>query len=1069
MRLTHLHLHSHYSLLDGLSRIDEIVNRAKELNMPAIGLTDHGTMYGIIEFYKKATKAGIKPIIGCEIYISENGMLDKRAGVDDKRYHLILIAENNIGYKNLIKIVSAAHLDGFYYKPRVDKELLRKYSEGIIACSACLAGEVSRAIMAKNYAKAKDIALEYQQIFGVNNYFLEIQQHPHIEDQNIVTPQIIKLAKELNIPMVATQDSHYAKSDDAHAHDVLLAVQTGNSLDDKDRMTMRDDNFSILSVEEMFEKFKPLGEDIILEAFENTCKIADRCNVEISLGKTLLPNFPLPEGYADDMTFLRKLAEEGLERRFGSGITKEIRERFEYEMGVIAQTGFASYFLIVQDFVNWAKSNGIVVGPGRGSAAGSLVAYLLNITNIDPLKYNLLFERFLNPERISMPDIDMDFDDARRDEVLAYVGQKYGKDHVAQIITFGTMAARGSIRDAGRALGFSYDFCDQIEKLIPIAVNTDKTGHLKKSLETVAELKNLYDTNPDAKALIDAASKLEGVARQSSTHACAVVITPEPLTEYLPLQNGTNDGDIITQYEMHAVEDLGLLKMDFLGLANLTIIQNTLELVKKNYGTEINIDNLPLDDKKTFKLLQQAQTTGVFQLESSGMKRYLRELKPSEIEDIIAMVSLYRPGPMDLIPDYIARKNGKKRTEYLHPSLAPVLKNTYGIMVYQEQLIEAVRVLAGFSRAEADVLRKAVGKKIKKLLDEQEGKFKEGAAKMGTPKNIADEFWSLVEPFNRYAFNRSHAACYATIAYQTAYLKANYPYEFMAAFMNSETGDVERIAFLIEECKHMGIEVLSPDINQSFERFAVINPSVAPAIRFGLTAVKNVGENVVSAIIHEREVHGSFKDLEDLISRIANRDLNKKSMESLIKCGALDAFGERNMLLANTDSLLIYAREKQKHRSTGQISLFGGSSEVSMPPLRLLTAEPVQRWEKLMWEKELLGLFVSDHPLNEYQTQLTLEKVTQIKDLNARAGTVRVGGIITKTQKIVTKTGKPMLFSWIEDIGAKIEVVVFPNVLERYPDTWKENSIIIATGKINDRDGSLKLLCDNVKCLASLA
>ncbi|KKT14472.1 MAG: polymerase III, alpha subunit protein [Candidatus Yanofskybacteria bacterium GW2011_GWF2_43_596] len=520
---------------------------------------------------------------------------------------------------------------------------------------------------------------------------------------------------------------------------------------------------------------------------------------------------------------------------------------------------------------------------------------------------------------------------------------------------------------------------------------------------------------------------------------------------------------------MHAVEDLGLLKMDFLGLANLTIIQNTLELVKKNYGTEINIDNLPLDDKKTFKLLQQAQTTGVFQLESSGMKRYLRELKPSEIEDIIAMVSLYRPGPMDLIPDYIARKNGKKRTEYLHPSLAPVLKNTYGIMVYQEQLIEAVRVLAGFSRAEADVLRKAVGKKIKKLLDEQEGKFKEGAAKMGTPKNIADEFWSLVEPFNRYAFNRSHAACYATIAYQTAYLKANYPYEFMAAFMNSETGDVERIAFLIEECKHMGIEVLSPDINQSFERFAVINPSVAPAIRFGLTAVKNVGENVVSAIIHEREVHGSFKDLEDLISRIANRDLNKKSMESLIKCGALDAFGERNMLLANTDSLLIYAREKQKHRSTGQISLFGGSSEVSMPPLRLLTAEPVQRWEKLMWEKELLGLFVSDHPLNEYQTQLTLEKVTQIKDLNARAGTVRVGGIITKTQKIVTKTGKPMLFSWIEDIGAKIEVVVFPNVLERYPDTWKENSIIIATGKINDRDGSLKLLCDNVKCLASLA
>src|SRR3989339_187871 len=1069
MRLTHLHLHSHYSLLDGLSRIDEIVNRAKELNMPAIGLTDHGTMYGIIEFYKKATKAGIKPIIGCEIYISENGMLDKRAGVDDKRYHLILIAENNIGYKNLIKIVSTAHLDGFYYKPRVDKNLLRKYSEGLIASSACLAGEVSRAIMANNYAKAKNIALEYQQIFGPNNFFLEIQQHLNLADQNLVTPQIVKLAKETGIPLIATQDAHYAHADDAHAHDVLLAVQTGNKLDDVDRMTMRDDNFSILSTDEMYEKFKSLGEDVVAEAFENTCKIAERCSVEIKLGKTLLPKFPIPDNFTDDVVYLEFLAHKGLEKRYGNAITSEIKDRYDYEMGVIRQTGFASYFLIVQDFVNWAKNSGIVVGPGRGSAAGSLVAYLLNITNIDPLKYNLLFERFLNPERISMPDIDMDFDDARRDEVLAYVGQKYGKDHVAQIITFGTMAARGSIRDAGRALGFSYDFCDQIEKLIPIAVNTDKTGHLKKSLETVAELKNLYDTNPDAKALIDAASKLEGVARHSSTHACAVVITPEPLTEYLPLQNGTNDGDIITQYEMHAVEDLGLLKMDFLGLANLTIIQNTLELVKKNYGTEINIDNLPLDDKKTFKLLQQAQTTGVFQLESSGMKRYLRELKPSEIEDIIAMVSLYRPGPMDLIPDYIARKNGKKRTEYLHPSLAPVLKNTYGIMVYQEQLIEAVRVLAGFSRAEADVLRKAVGKKIKKLLDEQEGKFKEGAAKMGTPKNIADEFWSLVEPFNRYAFNRSHAACYATIAYQTAYLKANYPYEFMAAFMNSETGDVERIAFLIDECRQMGIDVLPPDINESFQRFTVVNLDSKPAIRFGLTAVKNVGENVVINIIQDRERNGLFKDIEEFVSRIASKDLNKKSLESLIKCGAMDAFGERSVLLANMDNLLSYARDKQKHHSTGQVSLFGGSTEIVMPPLRLAPAEPIANWEKLMWEKELLGLFVSAHPLNEYQAQLALEKVTQIKDLNSKAGTVKISGIVTKTQKIITKTGKPMLFSWIEDLGAKIEVVVFPNVLERYPDSWKENSIVIAKGKINDRDGSLKLLCDDCKILATLA
>ena len=1069
MRLTHLHLHSHYSLLDGLSRIDEIVNRAKELNMPAIGLTDHGTMYGIIEFYKKATKAGIKPIIGCEIYISENGMLDKRSGVDDKRYHLILIAENNIGYKNLIKIVSAAHLDGFYYKPRVDKNLLRKYSEGLIASSACLAGEVSRAIMANNYAKAKNIALEYQQIFGPNNFFLEIQQHLNLADQNLVTPQIVKLAKETGIPLIATQDAHYAHADDAHAHDVLLAVQTGNKLDDVDRMTMRDDNFSILSTDEMYEKFKSLGEDVVAEAFENTCKIAERCSVEIKLGKTLLPKFPIPDNFTDDVVYLEFLAHKGLEKRYGNAITSEIKDRYDYEMGVIRQTGFASYFLIVQDFVNWAKNSGIVVGPGRGSAAGSLIAYLLNITNIDPLRYGLLFERFLNPERISMPDIDMDFDDARRDEVLAYVSDKYGKDHVAQIITFGTMAARGSIRDAGRALGFSYDFCDQIAKMIPLVVNQDKTGYLKKAMKTVTELKNIYETNNDAKTLIDAASKLEGVARHSSTHACAVVITPEPLTEYLPLQYGSNEGDVITQYEMHAVEDLGLLKMDFLGLANLTIIQDSLDLIKRNYDKIINIDEIPQNDSKTFKLLQQAKTTGVFQLESSGMKRYLKELKPTEIEDIIAMVSLYRPGPMDLIPEYIARKNGKHKIEYLHPSLESVLKNTYGIMVYQEQLIEAVRVLSGFTRAEADVLRKAVGKKIKKLLDQQEGKFKEGAAKIGTPKNIADEFWTLVEPFNRYAFNRSHAACYATIAYQTAYLKANYPHEFMAAFMNSETGDVERIAFLIDECRQMGIEVLSPDINQSFQRFTVVNLDSKPAIRFGLTAVKNVGEHVVKNIIIDREHNGPFKDIEEFVSRIASKDLNKKSLESLIKCGAMDAFGERSVLLANMDNLLSYARDKQKHHSTGQVSLFGGSSEITMPPLRLIPAEPVANWEKLMWEKELLGLFVSAHPLNEYQAQLALEKVTQIKDLNSRTGTVKISGIVTRTQKIITKTGKPMLFSWIEDLGAKIEVVVFPNVLERYPDSWKENSIVIAKGKINDRDGSLKLLCDDCKILATLA
>lgn len=1072
MRFTHLHTHSHYSLLDGLSRIDELVDKAKGSGMDSLALTDHGVMYGAIEFYKKAKKAGIKPIIGCEIYVSENGMHEKRSGIDDKRYHLILLAKNNTGYKNLVKLVSTAHLEGFYYKPRVDKEYLRKNSEGLIALSACLGGELSRAITAKKYDKAQKIALEHQEIFGKGNYFIELQQHIHIEDQNFVTPQLIKLSKETGIPMVATQDSHYTHSDDAHAHDVLLAVQTGNKLDDTDRLTMRDDNFSLLSGDEMFDKFKSLGENEIREAFENTNRIADMCNVEIELGKTKLPHFPLPDGYKTADEYLKKLIGTGLTARYGDNISDEIKQRLDYETGIIQKTGFASYFLIVQDFVNWAKSKGILVGPGRGSAAGSLVTYLLNITNIDPLKYNLLFERFLNPERVSMPDIDIDFDDARRDEVLKYVSEKYGQDHVAQVITFGTMAARGSIRDAGRALGYSYDFCDKIAKMIPINPNQGKST-LKKAVDQVDELKQAYTINPDVKKLIDAASRLEGVARHSSTHACAVVITPEPLNEYLPLQQGTNEGDIITQYEMHAVEDLGLLKMDFLGLANLTIIENTLKEIRRNHNINIDIDSIPLDDKKTFKLLQGAQTTGVFQLESSGMKKYLKALKPTSIEDIIVMVSLYRPGPLDagMVEEYIERKHGRKKISYLHPSMEPILKNTYGIIVYQEQLMSVANTLANFTLPQGYVLIKAVGKKIKSLLDEQREKLIDGMVKNNIEKPTAEKVWDFIEPFARYGFNKSHAACYATIAYQTAYLKANYPTEFMAAFMNSETGDVERIAFLIEECKNMGIDVLSPSLNDSYEKFAVVpGPNGKPAIRFGLTAVKNVGENVVTAIIRQREADGRFKSAEDFVCSIQNKDLNKKSLESLIKCGALDSFGERNTLLHNLEPLLSHAKDKQKHTSIGQVSLFGNSVETELPPLKLTVVEPAKSWEKLLWEKELLGLYVSDHPLNSCQAQLRLEKVIPINTINLNtSGSVKIGGVITKIQKIVTKTGRPMMFSWVEDLTSKIEVVVFPNVLERNPEAWKENSIIVARGKVNDRDGVVKLLCDDVKSLVLTA
>jgi len=1067
LKFTHLHTHSHYSLLDGLSKIDDLVNRAKEMGMESLALTDHGVLYGAIEFYKKAKKAGIKPIIGCEVYISENSMHDKRPNIDDKRYHLILLAKDNTGYKNLIKIVSAAHLEGFYYKPRIDKNFLRKHSDGLIALSACLGGELSRAISSNSYSKAKKIALEHEEIFGKGNYYIELQEHPNIEDQNSVTPQLVKLAKETGIPIVATQDSHYTHPEDAHAHDVLLAVQTGNKLDDKDRLTMKNDDFSLISSEDMYKKFSLLGESVTLEALENTGKIADACNLEIELDKVKLPNFPLPENYSTPEEYLKKLAYEGIVSRYGANPAEEVVKRLDYELNIIQKTGFASYFLIVQDFVNWAKKNNIVVGPGRGSAAGSIVSYLLNITNIDPLKYDLLFERFLNPERVSMPDIDLDFADARRDEVLKYVADKYGHDHVAQVITFGTMAARGGIRDAGRALGYSYDFCDKIAKMIPLNPNQGKSS-LKKAVETVTELKEAYNSNPDVKKLIDAAARLEGVARHSSTHACAVVITPKTLTEYLPLQYGTNEGDIITQYEMHAVEDLGLLKMDLLGLANLTIIEETLKEIRRNHGIDIEIDKIPLDDKKTFSLLQKAQTTGVFQLESSGMKKYLKSLKPTELEDIIVMVSLYRPGPLDagMVEEYIQRKHGKKKVTYLHPLMEPILNNTYGIIVYQEQLMQVANTLAKFTLPQGYTLIKAVGKKIKSLLDEQRERLIDGMVGNNIPKVTAETIWDFIEPFARYGFNKSHAACYATIAYQTAYLKAHYPTEFMAAFMNSETGDVERVAFLIEECKEMGINVLPPSINESYEKFTVVMASGKPSIRFGLTAIKNVGDNVVSTVIKERENTGFFKTAENFVSRIHNKDLNKKSLESLIKCGALDTFGERNALLHNLEALLSHARDRQKQSSIGQVSLFGNSIETELPPLRLAVAESAKSWEKLMWEKELLGLYVSDHPLNSYQTELNLEKVTPIKNISVNTlGSIKIGGIITKIQKIVTKTGRPMVFSNVEDLTSRIELVVFPNVLEKNPEVWKENNIIIAQGKVNDRDGALKLLCDDVKPL----
>lgn len=1076
MRFTHLHTHTHYSLLDGMSKIDELVARTKELGMDSIAITDHGVLYGAIEFYQKAKKAGIKPIIGVEAYVTEN-MYDKRPNGDGRNYyHLVLLAKDNLGYKNLIKLVTASHLDGFYYKPKIDKNLLRQHAQGLIGLSGCLGGEISRALLSGRHERARKIALTYQEIFGPGNFYLEIQRHPHLEDQNIVTPKIIQLSKETGIPLVATQDSHYLRSEDSQAHDILLAVQTGSQVDDKDRLTLRQDDFSLLSPEQMIEKFSDVP-----EAIENTAKITDACDVEIVLGNVQLPPFPLPADKTPD-EYLKELCLTGLKRRFGENLSGDVGGRLDYELEIIRKTGFASYFLIVQDFVNWAKNNGIIVGPGRGSAAGSLVSYLLNITNVDPIKYDLYFERFLNPDRVSPPDIDLDFDDARRSEVFQYVRQKYGSDHFAQVITFGTMMARGSIRDAGRALGYSYDFCDRIAKLVPFNPNqNEKTGFLKKCLNEVDELKQTYATNSDARKLIDSAMRFEGVARHSSTHACAVVITPQPLTEYLPLQKGTNESDVITQYEMHAVEALGLLKMDFLGLSNLTIIENTIRLVEKNQGQSIDIESIPLNDKETYKLLREGKTTGIFQLESSGMTRHLKELKPTQFEDIAVMIALYRPGPMELIPEFIARKHGRKKVEYLHPRLEPVLANTYGIMIYQEQLMAAARALAGLSLPEADILRKAVGKKNKKLLQEQKEKLIGSCVKNGVSREIAEKFWKLIEPFDRYGFNKSHAVSYAMISYQTAYLKAHYPIEFMAALLNAAAGDIERTAFMIQECQQMGIEVKAPDINESMEKFTVVPGADSPrsggagtqSIRFGLAAIKNVGQNFVSTIIEERKTGGTFENIENFASRVQSKDLNRKSLESLIKAGAFDNLNERALLLANIDKVLNYSRESQKAKDSGQIGLFDSFSAADETPTFVLAeAGPAPRAEKLMWEKELLGLFVSDHPLKDYQKQVNLEKgITKIKDLsgNGRSSQVKIGGVVTKIQKILTKTGKPMLFSWIEDLTSKIEVVVFPNVLEQKPDIFQENNVLIVSGKLNDRDGVPKLLCEDVRAIANLS
>lgn len=1084
----HLHNHTHHSLLDGLTKIPNLIAKVKELGMEAVAMTDHGTMSGSIEFYKAARDAGIKPIIGMEAYVATRSRHDRDPRKDKARYHLTILSMNNQGYQNLMQLSTKANLEGMYYKPRIDHEILEKYNEGLIILSGCAGGEVGESLQNGNYDAAKEIAIWYRSIFG-DRYYLEMQDHGHPdhknkwEGQTKVNAGIEKLSAELGIPMVVTNDGHYLVHDDQDSHEILLSVGTGAFLSDEKRMTLKDFELHVTEPDEIIKRWGATHPEAIL----NTKRIADRCDVTLKLGGILIPTFPVPDGETEK-TYLDKLVYRGLSWRYGSlkqdqtlelsieeakkYIPENVLIRAEYELGVIDGMGFNGYFLIVQDFINWGKNQGIIFGPGRGSAAGSIIAYSLRITELDPLKYDLLFERFLNPDRISMPDVDIDIQDTRRDEVIAYCSEKYGAARVANIATFGKMAARAAVRDVARVLQVPYAEANRLSKMIPPPVQ-GKHISLKLSVVNDPDLKREYDTSPVAREVFDYAIRLEGTIRSHGVHAAGVVIAPDDIVKFVPLEMAQK-GVVATQYPMGPVEELGLLKMDFLGLSNLTTINNALRIIKKVHKTEIKLEDIPLDDNKAYELLQRGDSTGVFQLESAGMKRYLRELKPTEFGDIIAMVALYRPGPMQFIDSFIKRKHGQEEITYLHPKFENALKETYGILVYQEQFMKISKDFAGFTGGQADTLRKAVGKKNIDLMRKVKIDFVEGAVKhSGASPKLAETFWLQLEEFANYCFNKSHAACYGLISYWTAYIKAHYPEAFMAALMTSDQGDIDRLAIEINECKHMGIKVLPPDVNEGFVEFAVVPDK--KEIRFGMAAVKGVGVAAVEEILRSRK-DGKFINVEDFAKRVATGRFNKKAWDSLIKSGGFDTMGDRSDLLFNLETIQAFASKLQKEALSGQTDLFGGMSGMaSIQPTISLQMSPVKHTdrERLAWERELMGLYISAHPLDNYQKffeeqTVSLSQITP--EVDGKKTTI--GGLILAVRTIITKSGTKMAFVKLEDKTAESEIIVFPNLYELIGAKLVQDAVIRATGKISarDRDGNLgteaKMIADEIQFLS---